>query len=131
MTLKTAMVVKGSSSTTPSGSTASGNGNEATPYHIDMWDRITIPITTTVYDTTYSDPNSYNRCEVRTTLHFNNADRTQVDTSLPSYMFDSTTAPTKLGMQWKPSMLREDNILYGNDSNGKQIVFEDYLVVRI
>ena len=46
-------------------------------------------------------------------------------------MFDSTTAPTKLGMQWKPSMLRDDNILYGKDLSGKQIVYEDYLVVKI
>ena len=77
-----------------------------------------------------SDPNVFNRCEVRSSLHLNNADRSQLDASKPVYLFDSATKPTKLGMQFRPSDLPDNNILYGKTSN-KQIVFNDYLVVRI
>ena len=66
---------------------------------------------------------------MRTTLHFSNGDRTQVDTSKPTYTFDSTTAPSKLAMQF--TNLPNNNILYGKDANDKQIIFNDYLIVRI
>ena len=84
-----------------------------------MWDRITIGVTKSTYVSGYTTPNSYNRCEVRTSLHFNDADRTKLDTALPTYMFDSETLPTKLGMQFRPDMLRDNNILYGKDSASK------------
>lgn len=76
VTLNNKMVLTGSATTTPKGSTASGTGSAADPYHIDMWDRITIPVTMTTYAGSYSNPHSYNRCEVRTSLHFNDAMRT-------------------------------------------------------
>jgi len=60
-----------------------------------MFDRLQISLTRTTYGPTsglseydYSDPLSYNRCVLRTTLHYSNTDRTLVDQSNPSYMFD-------------------------------------------
>ena len=89
-----------------------------------MWDRISIAVTASTYAASYASPNSYNRCEVRTTLHYSNGDRTAVDNALPTYLFDSTTAPTKLGMQW--SVVPDNNILYGKDATApkpRQIVY--------
>ena len=51
----------------------------------------------------YSDPKSYNRCELRTTLHYSNGDRTEVDSSLPTYKFDDVALnsyPYNLAIQW-------------------------------
>lgn len=98
-----------------------------------MWDRITIAMTATTYNAAHPTPNSYNRCSVQTTLHHSNGDRTQIDVSKPTYLFDSTTAPTKLGMQWSPAYIPNNNILYGKDASStpKQIVLNDYLIVRI
>lgn len=90
-----------------------------------MWDRLTIDVTKTTYTApantagSTSDPNVFNRCEVRSSLHLNNADRTQLPSSLSRqvYMFDDGTKPTKLGMQFTPSDLPSNNILYGKTSN--------------
>jgi len=131
------MVLTGSSVVAPSGVSASGVGTQANPYHVDLWDRISIGVTKTTYGPNtgatndYSNPNSYNRCEVRTSLHWNNSDRTEVDKTKPTYVFDSTTAPSKLAMQFTSVPASYDNILYGKDASSKQIVFNDYLVVRI
>ena len=120
-------------SVTPQGSSAAGTGTQSDPYRIEMWDRLTIGMTATTYNVAHPTPNAYNRCSVHTTLHHSNGDRTQVDVSKPTYLFDSTTAPTKLGMQWSPAYIPNNNILYGKDASSppKQIVLNDYLVVRI
>ncbi len=100
---------------------AHGAGTESDPYKIEMFDRIRISMTTTTYGPTninaeydYSDPRSYNRCEMRTTLHYGNGDRTEVDTSMPTYKFDDVALnsyPANLGIQWNQAPPGNDLLL--------------------
>ena len=69
-----------------------GQGVFGNPYTIDMWQLLTISMTRSSYVSPYTDPHSYTRCTVMTTLHYNDAHKTQVDTS--KYLFDSTSYPT-------------------------------------
>lgn len=53
--------------------TSGGMGVFGNPYQIDMWKLLTIPMTTTTYTSGANDPNSYHRCSVYTTLHYNDS----------------------------------------------------------
>lgn len=83
------MVMLDSTMTVTSGG---GQGVFGDPYTIDMWQLLTISMARSSYLSPYTDPHSYHRCEVKTTLHYNDAHKTQVDTS--KYLFDSTSYPT-------------------------------------
>ena len=73
-------------------SSGAGRGVVATPYTIEMFQVLTIPMTATTYNSPYSDPwntGNFDRCSVTTTLHYNTVDRIEVDSSTPLYQFNS------------------------------------------
>ena len=75
-----------------------GLGVFDTPYLIDMWQRLDIPVTMTTYGSPFPTPHSYVRCDIKTTLHYNDVHTTPVDTA--KWVVDSASAPTQLSIQW-------------------------------
>ena len=75
---KCRMVSLGSSMSLGSG----GYGtSESSPYTIDMWQLLTVPMTSTTYASPYSSPLSYSRCTITHTLHYNDALKSDVPSS--------------------------------------------------
>ena len=75
-----------------------------------MWQLLTMPMTRSTYQSPYTDPHSYTRCSVVTTLHYNDGHITPVDTN--KYLFDNPAYPGQLQLQWD----------YGT--------FDDFFIVR-
>ena len=103
--------------------TSAGQGVFGNPYTIDMWQLLTISMTRSTYVSPYTDPHSYTRCTVVTTLHYNDAHTTSVDSS--KYQFDSTSYPTQLEIQWDYGTFDDffivrTQVIY--DSGGKNVV---------
>ena len=71
------------------GVTSGGLGVFGNPYLIDMWQLLDIPVTKSTYDSPYTDPHSYTRCDVKTTLHYNDVHLTPVSTA--KWVVDSSS----------------------------------------
>ena len=72
-----------------------GYGNSETlPYSIDLWQVLTVPMTSTTYASPYTSPLSYSRCTITHTLHYNDALKSEVPSA--KYLFNSGTSATQL-----------------------------------
>ena len=85
--------------------------SESQPYTIDMWQLLTVPMTSTTFTSPYTAPLTYSRCTITHTLHYNDSLKSAVPSA--KYQFNSSTAATELKIQWDTG------------------VMEDYFVVRV